>query len=432
MLLVLVGGVMQVNADDYLPGTWNNWERNDASKFTYDDGGVGTLTLTLAGSTYYNFGIDKNGTWLKNSGTMVFNNCTNWTFGSGDGDNCTIRTTIAGDYIFTITWSGNTPSISVTYPGTYDDVVYFCNTVNWTQPNAYILHSSYWDEDKGSGCQRQPNAIAMTNVSGNVWKAEFPSGARSGYIAFTKDEQNGYGNFYATEAVYKNDFPNTGSYVYVPSTTSSGKKNEVDYYNNGEWYAYPTYTRESLNPDNLGTICLPFNATVTGAAVYKIVGQEISNGNLTGIYAEPVTNLVAGHAYIFKATSTSLTATYSGSYTAAFEADGMLGNLSSEPVNVPIGKGYYIIKNNLIRKVAAGTVTIGQYKAYITLKDIPTGAPTHSAPGLTLIDCDEEATGIEGLEIENNQDVIYDMQGRQVKDVKKGLFIINGKKVLVK
>lgn len=431
MLLVLVGGVIQANADDYLPGTWNNWERNDASKFIYVDG-VGTLTLNLAASTYYNFGIDNNGTWLKNSGTMVFNNCSNWTFDSSSENNCTIRTTIAGEYIFTITWSSGTPSISVTYPGTYDDVVYFCNTVNWTQPNAYILHSSYWG-DNGSGSNKQPNGITMTNVSGNVWKAEFPSGARSGYIAFTKDEQNGYGNFYATKAVYRDDFPNTGSYVYVPSTTSFVTKNEVDYYNDGEWHAYPTYTRGSLTSGKLGTICLPFNAIVTGATVYKIVGKTVDGSdNLTGIYAEPVTNLVAGHAYLFKATDTSLTATYSGSYSEASEADGMLGNLSSTPVSVPTGKDYYIIKDNLIRKVAAGTVTIGQYKAYITLKDIPTGAPTHSAPGLTLIDCDEEATGIEGLEIENNQDAVYNLQGQRVTNIEKGVYIINGKKVLVK
>lgn len=425
MLLVLVGGVIQANADDYLPGTWNNWERNDASKFTYD-GGVGTLTLTLAASTYYNFGIDNNGTWLKNSGTMVFNNCTGWTFGS-EGNNCTIRTTIAGEYIFTITWSDGKPSISVTYPGTYDDVVYFCNTVNWTQPNAYILHSSYWVDDKGSGCSGQPNAITMTNVSGNVWKAEFPSGARSGNIAFTKDAQNGYGNFYATEAVYKDDFPNTGTYVYVPSTTSTDYKNVVNYYNNGEWHAYPTYTRTGLTQDKLGTICLPFDATIDGATAYKIVSKTTDGETLTGLYIDPVESLEAGKPYIFKATGTTLTATYSGSFKDATPAFGMSGNLSATAVNV--APGNYIIKDNKIRKVAGGTVTIGQYRAYITLDGIAEATSTNSSPYFIGID---GATGIEGLEIENRQDAVYNLQGQRVTNIQKGMYIINGKKVLVK
>ncbi len=41
-------------------------------------------------------------------------------------------------------------------------------------------------------------------------------------------------------------------------------------------------------------------------------------------------------------------------------------------------------------------------------------------------------TGIEGVEAENGVKVIYDLSGRRVQQAQKGLYIINGKKVLVK
>jgi len=187
------------------------------------------------------------------------------------------------------------------------------------------------------------------------------------------------------------------------------------------------YSRTNLTSGNLGTICLPYAATVSGATVYKITGAKFdSNSKLEGIYVDPVNYLDAGKAYIIKvdAESTSITATLSGNpTTTAVDANGMLGNLSSSSVSVPTGN--YIIKDNLIRKVAAGTITIGQYKAYITLNNIG------ETPSPYFIGADD-TTGIEGLEIENSQNDIYNLQGQRVTNIQKGVYIVNGKKVLVK
>lgn len=429
LALVMLGGVVNVSADDYLPGSWNDWARNDASKFTYTDG-VGTLTLSLAASTPYTFGLDNDGTWRRNGGVMCFNNCTGWTFGT-EGDNCTIYTTSAGYYTFTITWSNSVPSISVTYPGSYDDVVYFCNTPNWDASNAYILHSSYWDSTKGSGCQKQPNGIAMTNIEGtNIWKAEFPTGARSGYIAFTKDNQDGYANFYATKAVYKTDFPISGSYVYVPSATSNESHNSVDYYNNGEWHKYPSYTR-SVTSGNWGTLCLPFDATISGANVYTIASKVMGVSGPTAINLNEVegNTVAAGKPYIFQATGSTLSATYSGSYAAASAGYGMMGNLSSTPVTVAVGE--YVVKDNKVRKVVTGGtgVTIGQYRAYIDLDEVDVAT---SRSAFFLGSDDNETTGIENVQTEKSQNAVYNLNGQRVKDGQKGLLIVNGKKVMNK
>ena len=144
------------------------------------------------------------------------------------------------------------------------------------------------------------------------------------------------------------------------------------------------------------------------------------------VYVDPVNYLDAGKAYIIKvdAASTSITATLSGNpTTTAVDANGMLGNLLSTSVNVPADN--YIIKNNKIRKVANANVTIGQYKAYITLNNIgETSSPYFIGA--------DDATGIKGLEIENSQNDIFNLQGQRVTNIEKGVYIINGKKVLVK
>ncbi len=60
----------------------------------------------------------------------------------------------------------------------------------------------------------------------------------------------------------------------------------------------------------------------------------------------------------------------------------------------------------------------------------------YSVPGVkNVTDCSLDGkitTGIEGVEAENGVKVIYDLSGRRVQQAQKGLYIINGKKVLVK
>ena len=425
MLLVLVGGVVSANADNYLGGSWkiisDSWAYDSDTKFSFE-GEWGTLTLNLAASTTYYFNLkstDNGDKYWSNAaaGSMNSSDCSNWTLYENGGGS-SITTTAAGDYIFKVKWIDNKPHLWVIYPTSEVYVVHFQNVDNWESVYAHRYTTRSY---VNNGTQDFPyTAWHGTNITSYV------NSNNSGYYDLTFSD------------TFEKVIFNNGDQLQTTSLTIDF--NSKEYWvtkTNNTWTisksapeGWVGHTRGSLTPGNLGTICLPFNATVTGATIYMIVGKTVDeSGNLTGIYAEPVTNLVAGHAYLFKATDTSLTATYSGSYSAASEADGMLGNLSSTTLTVTSG---YVISGGKIRKLNGGSANIGQYKAYITLNGINTGAPTQSAPGLTLIDCDENATGIEGLEIENSQDAIYDMQGRQVKDVKKGLYIINGKKVLVK
>ena len=65
-------------------------------------------------------------------------------------------------------------------------------------------------------------------------------------------------------------------------------------------------------------------------------------------------------------------------------------------------------------------------KAYYLL------ANASAAPMGFVFDFEGQTTGVESIEVNADNQVIYDLSGRRVAKAGKGLYIINGKKVLVK
>ena len=82
----------------------------------------------------------------------------------------------------------------------------------------------------------------------------------------------------------------------------------------------------------------------------------------------------------------------------------------------------YVLYNNEFVK-ASGTIPAG--KVYLEVDN------TSSARVLTI---GEGTTGIDNLRFDNSQiDNCYDLQGRRIdKPTKKGLYILNGKKIVIK
>lgn len=79
--------------------------------------GTGTATMDLEADKTYWFRFTNNGgKWYSKLGEMTSDNCTGWEFGQNDEQKCHITTTAAGNYTFTVTWSGSTPIVSITYP----------------------------------------------------------------------------------------------------------------------------------------------------------------------------------------------------------------------------------------------------------------------------------------------------------------------------
>lgn len=91
---------------------------------------------------------------------------------------------------------------------------------------------------------------------------------------------------------------------------------------------------------------------------------------------------------------------------------------------------YYVLKDNKIYLVstdASKKATINPYRAYLQLNQ------TSPARELTFIVDGEITTAIEGLNVEQNENGnVYNLNGQRVEKAQKGLYIKNGKKVVVK
>ncbi len=87
----------------------------------------------------------------------------------------------------------------------------------------------------------------------------------------------------------------------------------------------------------------------------------------------------------------------------------------------------YVLSDNTIYKVGANKATVNPYRAYIQL------AETAGAARELTFTVDGEATAIEGIATEKAMSgEIYNLNGQRVKTAKKGIYVVNGKAVIVK
>ena len=103
------------------------------------------------------------------------------------------------------------------------------------------------------------------------------------------------------------------------------------------------------------------------------------------------------------------------------------GTYTETTVEAGTGVYNYVLSNNTIYKVGANAATIKPYRAYIEVTQ-----PAAEARALTFF-VDGETTAIEGVNVaEDENGQVYNLQGQRVAKAQKGLFIQNGKKVVVK
>ena len=78
------------------------------------------------------------------------------------------------------------------------------------------------------------------------------------------------------------------------------------------------------------------------------------------------------------------------------------------------------------------TEGLNPFRAYLTIiprSGTPVNAPAVRSIGIT-VGGEENTTGVENVEIRNEKEVIYDLQGRKVSEItKSGIYIVNGKKI---
>ena len=186
-----------------------------------------------------------------------------------------------------------------------------------------------------------------------------------------------------------------------------------------------TYTT-IINADaQAGTLCLPFDATIPGG----VEAWRLSYTSGDAAVATPVETTIPANTPVLLNGSGS--ATFTG---ASVSIDADAANVSGAltgvfaATTVPV-KSYVLQYQN--PKVGffqvADDITINPFRAYLTAET--------PAPSLRIIfPEDGDVTGISEIEKMRNADnvTIFDLQGRKVAQPQKGLYIVNGKKVIFK
>lgn len=201
---------------------------------------------------------------------------------------------------------------------------------------------------------------------------------------------------------------------------------QVNYWSgeSGEsWYLIPVSELE-MTIDEYASVCLPFDVKPSeGVEAYAVTATAATEVTLT-----PKEDIPAGEGAILagngavKLTIATATSNWDDNLlegtTVATEVEGAAYILSETEAK---GIGLYKVK------LTDGKFTNNANKAYL-----PASAVSNASAAMFGFGRGEGTTGIEKTELTTGNVAIYDLLGRRVEKIEKGIYIVNGKKVVVK
>ena len=182
------------------------------------------------------------------------------------------------------------------------------------------------------------------------------------------------------------------------------------------------YVSADISDAGYATFCstksLDFSGITTLKAYYAtaVSDTEVTFKQVTGTVA-------AGTGLLLVGTTSQVLVAEAGNECAGNLLVGVLGN--DEIVNAA-NKYVLVVKDGEVKfaDTAAQAATVPAGKAYLQ-------APSNSR--ILTFSFDGEATGISAVNtVESQKQAVYNLQGQRVTTMNKGLYIINGKKVMIK
>lgn len=232
---------------------------------------------------------------------------------------------------------------------------------------------------------------------------------------WTSRENNGSDNPYSAKLnVTTGEIPVDAGDVYIKGTSALT-------------YSTVTFTPSAINvtvpASGVATLASAKALDFSDADVEAYVVSSLSSTSAT---LESVTEVPANTGVILKGTTgTHKIKIHSG--TPANPANLLQAAVTETPVDA---NKVYVLKEGEFHKVtAASTVPAG--KAYLLASDVPASA---ASLALDFDGTDEHTTGIENVEAQKSflDGEFYNLAGQRVAQPAKGLYIVNGKKVVIK
>ena len=242
--------------------------------------------------------------------------------------------------------------------------------------------------------------------------AYFKTGAAGNYILSI--EQNG--NAHLTDV----------SLVKAESATKNFDEASTTYTPELAYYETVSLTRSLQAGDKWNTFCVPFDMEIPDGWTVK----EFNSAQGNTINFTNAKSIVAGNPYIVKLTEAVTNPTYSNVVVKSTEGETMgQGDykFAAQIYNKPLatdGSIAYMTTSGQIKKLTSGGIK--GLRAYFIMPANGESARIHFVE-------EDETTGIDAIDgviVENGN--IYDLQGRKVETMKRGIYIVNGKKVVIK
>jgi hypothetical protein len=199
--------------------------------------------------------------------------------------------------------------------------------------------------------------------------------------------------------------------------------------------------KRTINAGEWSTICLPFN--MMEEQVKAAFGSDVQIGDFTGctvvddnvsVNFSNVTAMEANHPYIIKVSSAVSEFTVDGVDIAADNAEVKV-NKSGRKYNRFIGNyengteledGFLFLNANKFY-FSNGSTKIKAFRGYFNLET----ADAYYEESRRIVLNFGDATGIETI-VKDEADKVFNLSGQQVKAPAKGVFVKNGKKIIVK
>ena len=410
--------------------------RNGNASYTLNTISFNGCVIHDMGNGYY---------WINPTHKVQNVSFTNSTIYNYNGDQLFLPVT-ASDDVFTFVFNNNT--VYKCGSNSRTGMLYVDNKYNNALNTFTFKDNIFWDK-YGTGeahvfySKTGAGTVIQKNNALHTYTAEWNTGS------YTKDYENldytGSIPFYDAE---NHNFGIHPSHTLATASTTGGVVgdprwlivclNEASNYTpTAQTNAVVELTRD-IKAGNWSTIVLPFamtNEQLKSAFGEHVAVAELTSGSNTELTFSSVTETVANKPYAIKVSSSdsySGTATINGvtivndTPTQSVTNWNFVGTYSS--TTVPEGS-YYFKSNKLYQRSAGHTTTMKPFRAYLTYTG---GTP---APALNFV-IDGDVTGIAHISADGQMNLeegaVYNLAGQRVANPTKGLYIVNGKKVIVK
>ena len=183
---------------------------------------------------------------------------------------------------------------------------------------------------------------------------------------------------------------------------------------------FPSYAVVSLNEAGYASTYLPFDAALCeGLEAYAVTETSATKATLTALQG-----IKANQGAILKGAASTEYVLAAGNVSSDWSGNLLKGSTADTEVT---GEGYVLSTVKSVTGFYAAKLTDGKFKNNAGKAYLP--KPAEASARFISLDFGTE-TAIESVESVENNAAVYDLSGRRVQKAQKGLYIVNGKKVI--